>query len=317
MEFRGDGRYNGTMSSARAYLQLFRIPNVFTAVADVVAGFLFVRIPSGGEDAALAGLLIAASASLYLAGMVFNDLFDRDVDARERPQRPIPSGAVSVRSASRLAWGLWTGGLVLASAAAVASHSPVPLLVAGGLAVTILLYDGLLKATVFGPTAMGLCRGLNVLLGMSGFVQEWRPAAFLTAGAIGVYIMGVTWFARSEADRPRRIHLAAGLVILLGGVAMLFPLPALRAAAGATVEVSPDRWRLFLLLFAAVVASRCTAALWRPTPAQTQTAVKVAILSLIFLDAGICFLVAGPIPAVAVLALLIPANLLGRFVYST
>ena len=44
-------------------------------------------------------LLLVTSASLYLSGMVWNDIFDRHVDANERPNRPIPSGRVPVRAA--------------------------------------------------------------------------------------------------------------------------------------------------------------------------------------------------------------------------
>ena len=35
--------------------------------------------------------------------MVLNDVFDAEVDAREQPDRPIPSGRVSRRAAALLA----------------------------------------------------------------------------------------------------------------------------------------------------------------------------------------------------------------------
>ena len=34
-------------------------------------------------------------ALFYTAGMILNDVLDDDVDRRERPERPLPSGAVS------------------------------------------------------------------------------------------------------------------------------------------------------------------------------------------------------------------------------
>ena len=305
------------MVGVRAYLQLLRLPNVFTAVADVVTGFLFIRTLESAWDTAVLALLAGASSALYLSGMVFNDLFDREVDAQERPGRPIPSGAVSERAARRLAWILMGAGLVLAIGAGITLQSVVPPIVAAGLSACILLYDGVMKATVFGPLVMGGCRSLNVLLGMSVAPEAWSSAAFLTAGAIGIYITGVTVFAKTEADRPSRGFLMAGLVILLGGVAMLAPVPLMRAAAGATVVIGPGRWRWFLPLFGALIATRCLSAVLDPTPQKTQLAVKSAILSLIVLDAGVCFLAAGGAYAMGVLVLLIPAMILGRFVYST
>ncbi len=79
------------MSSLRTYLQLMRFPAVFTAMADILLGFL-LNHDSFQHDLMGLGLLLVSSSCLYLAGMVLNDVFDREVDARERPNRPIPFG---------------------------------------------------------------------------------------------------------------------------------------------------------------------------------------------------------------------------------
>src|SRR3989475_10761474 len=80
-------------SLAAGLLALVRPPNVFTAVADSAAGLLLAR--RAGPVAGDPGLwCLAASACLYLGGIALNDYFDREVDAVERPERPIPSGAV-------------------------------------------------------------------------------------------------------------------------------------------------------------------------------------------------------------------------------
>ena len=84
----------------RAYLQLLRLPNVFTAMADMLLGFLFTHQTL--EPWPQFVLLLGSSSLLYLAGMVLNDYFDRDQDARERPLRPIPSGRVSAANARKL-----------------------------------------------------------------------------------------------------------------------------------------------------------------------------------------------------------------------
>mgnify|MGYP002528113346 CR=1 FL=1 len=88
-------------SKLLSYLRLFRAPNVFTAAADVVMGFVFVN--SSIQSWIPLACLLGASCLLYTAGMVLNDVFDVQVDSRERPDRPIPSGQIS------LSWARWLG----------------------------------------------------------------------------------------------------------------------------------------------------------------------------------------------------------------
>src|SRR5262249_62140595 len=97
----------------KPYLQLIRLPNVFTAAADSLAGWLLVE----GSFARPAHWLplCGASMAIYAAGIALNDVFDVDLDRAERPTRPLPSGGVSVRFATWLAVGLLTAGLGLAA----------------------------------------------------------------------------------------------------------------------------------------------------------------------------------------------------------
>ncbi|HEV3024083.1 MAG TPA: UbiA family prenyltransferase, partial [Pirellulales bacterium] len=84
------------------------MPNVFTAMADVLMGYLCTH-----DDLRLwheFACLLAASCLLYMAGMVLNDVFDRDIDRRERPGRPIPSGRIAVGHAWWLGFGLLLSG---------------------------------------------------------------------------------------------------------------------------------------------------------------------------------------------------------------
>ncbi len=80
-------------------------------------GFLFTHEAFGPRDGWVLGLLLAASGMLYAAGVTLNDWFDRELDARERPGRPIPSGRVSAAAAGRLGWGLLGVGAAMACAA--------------------------------------------------------------------------------------------------------------------------------------------------------------------------------------------------------
>ena len=80
-----------------AYAQLLRLPNVFTSFADIALAGCAVGIFTDNPLSLL--LLFAASGSLYLGGMVWNDVFDRAEDGRDRPFRPIPSGRIKLRTA--------------------------------------------------------------------------------------------------------------------------------------------------------------------------------------------------------------------------
>src|SRR5437870_135185 len=101
----------------RTYAQLVRLPNVFTALADICLGAVAALAATGGSGASWWSflLLLLCSACLYCAGMVWNDVFDIEQDRRERPFRPIPSGRVSRRAAMLLGVILLGVGLVCAA----------------------------------------------------------------------------------------------------------------------------------------------------------------------------------------------------------
>ncbi|MEZ6072374.1 MAG: UbiA family prenyltransferase [Pirellulales bacterium] len=156
--------------TVRAYLELFRLPNVFTAIADVALGFLLTHVSVvAGPTSQLVTftLLVMASCFLYTAGMVLNDAFDAEIDAAERPHRPIPSGRVSPVAARWLGRQMLLVGVALGWLAGWSSGSWRCGVVATLLAGCVYAYDARLKATCWGPLAMGGCRMLNVLLGAS------------------------------------------------------------------------------------------------------------------------------------------------------
>ncbi len=311
-----------------SYLRLFRAPNVFTAIADVMMGLVFVASLDG--RLLPPACLLAASCLLYTAGMVLNDVFDVAADSRERPHRPIPSGQIP------LAWARWLGfeflvlGVIVAACAGFAEHDvPWPWrsgIVAACLAACVVLYDAILKNTFVAPIAMGACRFFNVLLGMSldaealdgpVTVVGFGTSHLLVAGGIGVYIAGVTWFARTEAKTSNRALLVWGTVVMAVGIGMLGMFPAV-CQTGIQYRLEPQYvWPLVLFMLTFTILRRCLLAIMRPEPQRVQTAVKQCIMSLIVLDAAVCLLVADWPWAVGVLALLAPMLLLGKWVYST
>lgn len=297
-----------------AWLQLLRLPNVFTAAADVMMGYLVTHHEL--QPYLHFGLLVAASCLLYLSGMVLNDVFDAEVDARERPERPIPSGRVSLKAASALGWAMLAAGVVLAWIVSYIANDWRPGAIASLLAGCIAMYDSALKRSRFAPLLMGECRFLNVLLGMSLMLVPWGKAELLIAAGIGIYIVGVTVFARTDARVSARSRLTSGLVVLLAGMALLAAVPWLTAYRP-PLEVPPNGWYLLWVALALITARRCIMAIFEPTPPRVQAAVRHCVLSIIVLDAAVCVGYAGPYWGFVVLALLFPTMLLTPWLNAT
>ena len=248
----------------RSYLQLIRLPNVFTAMADVLMGYLVTHNPAPLPTLNLPAefwLLLAASSCLYCAGMVLNDVNDIEVDRHERPHRPLPSGASPWASRGGLGYALLALGVGLASLAGFLSGQIRSSGVAILLALAIVLYDGLLKRTPLAPLVMGCCRMLNVLLGMSALAGPWHPMHYVIAAGVGTYIVGVTWFARTEARQSYRVQLALGIAVMLGGIALLASYPTWADPTLAEVSwprfVLPDRWPLVWGVIGLMIGWRC------------------------------------------------------------
>jgi 4-hydroxybenzoate polyprenyltransferase len=298
----------------KPYLQLVRLPNVFTAAADSLAGWLLVR---GSLDEPGRWLpLVLASMAIYAAGIALNDWFDYAIDLEERPGRPLPSGRISRRFAAGLGGTL----LLIGPALAGLSGSAASLVVASLLAASVLAYDAGMKRTVLGPEVMGACRGLNVLLGMSQASGLGGPSAWLVAAAMAVFVTGVTWISRSETVAGRSVGVPAGLVLQILAILGLlvaslqprrFPTPRTDAPI-----VAPEGL-LVLLIVALVVTLAAARAIRQPIPALVQRAVKTGVFSLVWLNVGVVLAVRGVLPALAVAILWIPAFLLGRWLYST
>ncbi len=299
-----------------AHAQLLRLPNVFTAFADIclggaAAGYLLDR-PTAFV------MLLVASGCLYCAGMAFNDFFDRHEDAKARPFRPIPSGRIAPWQAALggsllLAVGFVAAGLAgqtLGGDDALGWSNPgwVALLVIAA----VLLYDAYLKRTPLGPLGMGACRFLNVLLGLSGAGGDlWTWPNLHLAAAVGVYIVGVTWFARTEETESRRTHLRLASLVMLAGVLLGLTVP-----AHFENRTAPIYFPYLVAAFLFYVGLPVVRAIRRPEPKPVQAAVKRAILGLVVLDAVLATAFVG-LPGLLILLLLPPAMLLGKWVYST
>jgi 4-hydroxybenzoate polyprenyltransferase len=298
----------------RSYLQLIRLPNVLTAAADSLAGWLLVMGTLSEPRRWLP--LVAASMGLYAAGTALNDVFDVAIDRLERPNRPIPSGQVSRPLAA------WLGAVALAAGPLLASTSgsAASTVVAAILGLCILSYDAGLKHTAIGPFAMGACRGLNLLLGMTHVTALGGPIAWLVAFLYGLYVSGMTLVSRSETRGGLGRGLLIGwtlqnlAVLGLAGSALAhryFPHPATDR------PLIPLEGLLVFAVVAMVVNLGAARTIRQPTPGQIQKSVKSSILTLVWLNVGLVAAVRGPEMAALVALFWVPAFILGRWLYST
>ena len=138
-----------------AWLQIARISNTPTVVSNTVAG---AALASASPDANTVAFVAIAMALFYTAGMVLNDLADMEIDRRERPERPLPSGAISQKAALAAFSALIGGGIAILS-----NQGWRALVVGVGLVALIMLYDLWHKGNAISPVLMGGCRALVYL----------------------------------------------------------------------------------------------------------------------------------------------------------
>ncbi len=211
-------------------LRLGRVCNLPTVWSNVLAAMALGAVSVPSREAILAAL---AMSLLYVGGMYINDAFDRDIDARERPSRPIPSGEAPARTVFCLGFGLLAAGVGL-----LALLRPMAGLIGLVLAGAIVLYDWHHKGNVLSPVLMGLCRAF-VYAGAAAVLAKafWIPV-MLGAAALFLYVTGLTLAAKQE--RLERVASFLPFVLVAAPLAIYAPaivntLPAALAAAALLV----------------------------------------------------------------------------------
>ncbi len=285
-----------------AYLQLVRPANIVTAWADILTGFaaagsvvlLNQMVIGQAVPTSLIALawLFLATTGLYGGGVVFNDVFDAQLDAEERPERPIPSGRASRFGA------VWLGSLLLVIGIVAAAQVSW---LSGGIAAMVafaaLLYDAFSKHhPILGPLNMGTCRGGNLLLGVSAIPEMVEERWFLALIPIA-YIAAVTAVSRGEVHGGKASTGVTALVLVGAVMASLLALGLLPDYQ--VLPVLP-----FIVLFAGLVLPAFVKAVYKPTPDLIRGAVKAGVLSLIVLDGTVAAGFAGWPYGLLVLSLL-------------
>jgi 4-hydroxybenzoate polyprenyltransferase len=199
----------------KTLLELGRVSNLPTVVSNVACG---AALAGGGSHALALELSTLAGCLFYVGGMVLNDAFDAEVDARERPERPIPSGRASRKAVFRLGFSLLVAGLALLGVA-VQSAPGGPLLALAGTvtAVAVVVYDRFHKGVALAPVVMGLCRAGLYVMGALSVTAEPPLRVWVGAGVLVSYVVGLTHIARFEATSSvGKLWLSALLFLPLG-----------------------------------------------------------------------------------------------------
>lgn len=194
-------------------LRLGRVSNLPTVWTNVLAAAVLAGVPV----VSVGVLAVAVACSLfYVGGMFLNDAFDRDFDARVRPERPIPAGVVGVGTVFAIGFALLVVGLAVVAATARLALGSATSGVAAGLALAsaIVLYDAWHKENPAAPVLMGICRVLVYVTTAATLTGGVSPAVGVGALVLLGYLIGLTYVARQETlGVVRNLWPLAGLAL--------------------------------------------------------------------------------------------------------
>jgi len=185
---------------------LARVSNTPTVVTNVLAGAALAGAAALSSEVVWTAVAIVF---FYTAGMVLNDVFDFEIDRRERPTRPLPSGVIPRNAALGASLALLAAGAVV-----LALLSGRALLAGAVLIGVILLYDLWHKSNPLSPLLMAAARVLVYVVAALA-VADAVPAEVLAwAIALGLYIVGLTAIAKRETGSALVANWPAALLFL-------------------------------------------------------------------------------------------------------
>ncbi|MGI5868146.1 MAG: UbiA family prenyltransferase [Kiritimatiellia bacterium] len=296
------------------WLVFFRLPNLPTAPGDALAGAAIAiatarlggdALASAAAPAFAAGL---AALLLYMFGLADNDIVGAEADKTQAPNRPIPSGTISLRQARRARF------ICLALAIATGAFARLPpawWIVAAALVAAVAAYNRFKdRRRAFGLVAMGLCRGVNLLAGAAALASIApralrSPPVLLAALGWTAYIAAVTGLAADE----HAAHAPLSWKRFLPGLAVFIPMPALAAYPRTS-------WPIIAVcstLAYAVWALSVTPLGCAHDPDVRRKAVGNTIGALLYLQAGYILTFMHPAFIAAVIALFFSTSLIRKF----
>lgn len=303
----------------RQYIILIRLPNIFTAASNILSGYFTIvaTVSSSFINLHLLYLvgLMTSSSLLYLAGIVFNDYFDIEIDKKERLTRPLPSGKITKRKALTIA----ISSMIAANVITLVINW-TSFIIAIILTTIIIAYDyGLKHNNITGPIIMGLARSINVILGaspaLSTLLLSVTASKMLLFIAISLflYIVAISILSKKEVSGK------ATNLIIISSLSIVFVDIAAIAIAGLIGIFQPAVFA-FLVLFSVVMIIT-----FRPilrgldnlAPIHIRNIIKNMIISIIILDSVFVSGLIGLPYGLATLLLLVPSVLLSRKLYLT
>jgi 4-hydroxybenzoate polyprenyltransferase len=303
----------------KPYIILVRLPNVFTAASNILSGYFTIYTAVSSSFITihvlyLAGLMISSSL-LYVAGIVFNDYFDIEIDKKERLTRPLPSRKITKRKALTIA----ISSIIVANVITLVINW-TSFIIAVILTTIIIAYDyGLKNNDITGPITMGLARSINVVLGASPALPTLLLSAPSTkmllfiAISLFLYVVAISILSKKEVSGN------ATKLIIISSLSIVFVDIVAIAIAGFIGIFQPAVFVNLPLFSVAIIIT------FRPivrgcgnlAPLHIQNIIKNMIMSIIILDSVFVSGIIGLSYGFATLLLLIPAVVLARKLYLT
>ena len=195
----------------KEYLQLVRLPGIFTAFSNVLIGYFFSFTIN--SEIFLLPYLLTTSGMLFCSGMIFNDYFDYNLDKKERSFRPLASGKISKKNA------LLIGFIFLLMANISASFLGFDsLIISLILTCAILFYNFKLKSMSFlGIINLSIIRMLNILLGFSIIGISFEYIQYLIP--LGIFVFGISILAKNEVKSNQIIYKKLNKIITITTIA--------------------------------------------------------------------------------------------------
>ena len=277
----------------KEYLQLIRLPGIFTAFSNVLVGYFFSF--TFNSEIFLLPYLLTTSGLLFCSGMIFNDYFDYDLDKKERSLRPLASGKISKKNA------LLIGFIFLLLANISASFLGFDsLIISLILTCAILFYNFKLKFISFlGIINLSIIRMLNILLGFSIISISFEFIEYLIP--LGIFVFGISILAKNEVKSNQIIYKKLNKIITIITIASVSILIV-------------NNFQFESLLFLGLFSSLCLYSLFFK---KIQNQITFQLLLIILLDSIIIsFFVPLQFP-IFVSLLILPAYAISKKLYLT
>ncbi|RJP61027.1 MAG: hypothetical protein C4541_02855 [Candidatus Auribacter fodinae] len=291
-------RTNTIVQRLVLYSELIRIPNGFTATADSMAGYI---LAAGMPYIRVLPMILVAIASfcLYSAGAVLNDIRDLRKDQMFFPHRPIAAKKISVQEA----W-IFFCALLFFGCGLCWLINPMVCAISLFLVGSICMYDVAFKRIiVLSSFWMGVCRFLNMLLGMA---IVWQPGDigqyYYYPAGLFIYVMFLCLAVKlGERGRYRRSSALYILLFVVVYYAVGFALKYFWYPAG------------YACLLCLVLAVWVMYGAYITGNGPFSNVMKSLTLGIILFDAMLTGGQSGWTPAVIVLGCLVPSVVLSQF----